>query len=42
MSLINVKWFLIRSLIKQFDINETHFINGFLKVGVQIWMLRDP
>lgn len=29
MSLINVKWFLIRSQIKQFDINETHFIKDF-------------
>lgn len=42
MTLINVKWLLIRSLIKQFDTNETHFIKDFLKVWVQILTLLEP
>lgn len=41
MTLINVKWLLVRSLIKQFDTNETHYIKGFLKVWVQILGLFD-
>jgi len=32
MNLIDVKYLLIRSLIKQFDVNETHFTKDFLKV----------
>lgn len=41
MTLINVKWLLIRFLIKKFDTNETHFVKDFLKVWVQILILLD-